>query len=127
MGKPLQPKKICSQIGLCTFDGVRGVSMGIESVVEESNSRSSGFRDNAIVWMQNQLRQNQTQDIILRYVNQVTSMRSDAKPNGRICGRLQESFIVSSMPKVCFPIGDKVFELAPEEVNKTHQYHDIAL
>ncbi|KAK8607991.1 hypothetical protein V6N13_023449 [Hibiscus sabdariffa] len=71
MGKPLQPKKICSQIGLCTFDGVRGVSMGIESVVEESNSRSSGFRDNAIVWMQNQLRQNQTQDIILRYVNQL--------------------------------------------------------
>ncbi|KAK8989383.1 hypothetical protein V6N11_063829 [Hibiscus sabdariffa] len=66
-----QPKKICSQIGLCTFDGVRGVSMGIESVVEESNSRSSGFRDNAIVWMQNQLRQNQTQDIILRYVNQL--------------------------------------------------------
>ncbi|KAK8618284.1 hypothetical protein V6N13_132280 [Hibiscus sabdariffa] len=113
-----QPKKICSQIGLCTFDGVRGVSMGIESVVEESNSKSSGFRDStmcpacemAVVWMQNQLRQNQTQDIILRYVNQLCDrMPSPMGESAVDCKSL------SSMPTVSFTIGNKVFKLGPEE------------
>ncbi|KRZ64810.1 Aspartic proteinase oryzasin-1, partial [Trichinella papuae] len=30
-----QPAKICSQIGLCTFDGTHGVDGGIESVVND--------------------------------------------------------------------------------------------
>ncbi|KAL8462734.1 hypothetical protein ACS0TY_033670 [Phlomoides rotata] len=38
-------KKICSQVGLCTFDGTRGVSTGIESVVDEKEGRSSGLND----------------------------------------------------------------------------------
>lgn len=53
--------------------------MGIESVVDEKEGRSSGLRDAmcsscemAVVWMQNQLRQNQTQDRILSYVNEVS-------------------------------------------------------
>lgn len=53
-------------------------SAGIESVVDETDGRSSGLRDAmcsacemAVVWMQNQLRQNQTQDRILNYVNEV--------------------------------------------------------
>lgn len=53
--------------------------MGIESVVDENNGKSSGgLRDGmcsacemAVVWMQNQLRQNQTMDRILEYANQV--------------------------------------------------------
>ena len=53
--------------------------MGIESVVEGKNSgRSAGLHDAmcstcemTVVWMQNQLRQNQTQDRILSYVNEV--------------------------------------------------------
>ncbi|XVF26072.1 hypothetical protein REPUB_Repub13aG0268500 [Reevesia pubescens] len=113
-----QPKKICSQIGLCTFDGAHGVSMGIESVVDESNSKASGvLRDAmcpacemAVVWMQNQLRQNETQDGILNYVN----MLCDRMPNPMgesvvDCGSL------SSMPPVSFTIGGKLFELSPEE------------
>ena len=56
-------------------------SMGIESVVDENNGRSSGILHDAmcpacemaVVWMQNQLLQNQTQDRILNYVNEVTS------------------------------------------------------
>jgi phytepsin len=54
-------------------------SMGIESVVHQSSGKvSSGIRDAmcpacemAVVWMQNQLKQNQTQDRILNYVNEV--------------------------------------------------------
>ncbi|XP_013585440.1 PREDICTED: aspartic proteinase A1-like [Brassica oleracea var. oleracea] len=58
-----QPKKICSQIGLCTFD-----VCGIESVVDKENAKSSnGVSDAAcsacemaVVWIQSQLRQNMT-------------------------------------------------------------------
>lgn len=56
------------------------VSMGIETVVDEkSGLKSSGGLGDAtcnvcemtVVWMQNQLRQNQTQERILNYVNEV--------------------------------------------------------
>lgn len=55
------------------------ISMGIESVVHENNHRASGgFHDAmcstcemTVVWMQNQLRQNQTHERILNYVNEV--------------------------------------------------------
>ncbi|KAF7840608.1 aspartic proteinase-like [Senna tora] len=113
-----QPKKICSQIGLCTFDGTRGVSMGIESVVDENERKSSGFIQDAtcqacemaVVWMQNQLRQNQTQDRILNYINELCDkMPSPMGQSAVDCGS------ISSMPPVSFTIGDKIFELAPED------------
>nr|GME01410.1 aspartic proteinase-like [Ipomoea batatas] len=81
-----RPKKICSQIGLCTFNGNRGVSMGIESVVDEKNDVSVELHDAmcsacemTVVWMQNQLSENQTQENILSYVNEVihTYIHSD--------------------------------------------------
>lgn len=54
--------------------------MGIESVVDEKNGdKSSGVHDAgcsacemAVVWMQSQLRQNQTKERILEYVNEVS-------------------------------------------------------
>ncbi|XWS12864.1 hypothetical protein CRYUN_Cryun37aG0127100 [Craigia yunnanensis] len=113
-----QPKKICSQIGLCAFDGAHGVSMGIESVVDESNGKSSGILHDAmcpacemaVVWMQNQLRQNQTQDRILNFVNELCDkMPSPMGESAVDCRSL------SSMPAVSFTIGGKVFDLAPEE------------
>ncbi|KAG5516439.1 hypothetical protein RHGRI_037225 [Rhododendron griersonianum] len=113
-----QPKKICSQIGLCSFDGTRGVSMGIESVVDDKNNgRMGGLRDGAcsacemaVVWMQNQLRQNQTQDRILDYVNELCERLPSPMGESAVdCGRL------SSMPKVSFTIGGKAFDLSPDE------------
>ncbi|XP_022870077.1 aspartic proteinase-like [Olea europaea var. sylvestris] len=112
-----RPQKICSQIGLCAFDGAHGVSMGIESVVDEKEGRSSGLRDAmcsscemAVVWMQNQLRQNQTQDRILSYVNELCERLPSPMGESAVqCGSL------SSMPSVSFTIGGKVFDLSPEE------------
>ncbi|OWM75382.1 aspartic proteinase A1-like [Punica granatum] len=113
-----QPQKICSQIGLCTFDGTHGVDMGIKSVVDENGSTSSGsVRDAscsacemAVVWMQNKLRQNQTEDQIIDYVNQLCE---------RIPSPMGESSVdcntLSTMPKVSFTIGGKVFDLEPEQ------------
>ncbi|GER44921.1 aspartic protease family protein [Striga asiatica] len=112
-----QPKKICSQIGLCTFDGTRGVSAGIQSVVNEKEDSSFGLGDAmcsacemAVVWMQNQLRQNQTQDRILNYVNELCErLPSPMGESGVDCGS------ISSLPTVSLTIGGKIFDLSPEE------------
>ena len=54
-------------------------SAGIRSVVDDEAENSNGLRSDpmcnvcemAVVWMQNQLSQNKTQDLILDYVNNV--------------------------------------------------------
>nr|XP_048323590.1 aspartic proteinase-like isoform X2 [Ziziphus jujuba var. spinosa] len=114
----VQPKKICSQIRLCTFDGTRGVSAGIESVVDENKGKSNGvIRDAmcsacemAVVWMQNQLMQNQTQNNILNYANELCDRMPNPMGESTVdCGT------VSTLPNVSFTIGGRVFDLSPEE------------
>ncbi|KAK4762252.1 hypothetical protein SAY87_030136 [Trapa incisa] len=113
-----QPEKICSQIGFCTFDGTHGVDVGIKSVVDDNGSTSSGsVRDAscaacemAVVWMQNKLRQNQSEDQILNYVNELCE---------RIPSPMGESVVecssLSTMPNISFTINGKVFDLEPEQ------------
>ncbi|KAK1298886.1 Aspartic proteinase oryzasin-1 [Acorus calamus] len=110
-----QPKQICSQIGLCAFDGTHGVSVGIESIVNEDKSvgRAGAMCsacEMAVVWMQNQLRQNQTQDRIMDYVNQLCERLPSPMGESAVnCNNL------ASMPPVSFTIGGKVFDLKPEQ------------
>ncbi|CAN1243020.1 Aspartic proteinase A1 [Linum perenne] len=74
-----EPQKICSQVGLCEFDGSQGVSMGIESVVAKSIEKAVGATSEAtcaacemaVVWMQNKLKQNETQQRVIDYANEV--------------------------------------------------------
>ncbi|XP_030542831.1 aspartic proteinase A1-like [Rhodamnia argentea] len=113
-----EPHKICSEIGLCTFDGTRGVSMGIESVVDAKDKKvSARLTDEmcsacemTVVWMQNQLRLNETQDRILSYVNELCS---------RLPSPMGESAVdcagLSTMPNVSFTIGGRVFDLSPAQ------------
>ncbi|XP_042478322.1 aspartic proteinase-like [Macadamia integrifolia] len=113
------PKKVCSQIGLCTFDGTRGVSTGIESVVDEKNGgKSSGVLGDsmcsacemAVVWIQNRIRQNETADNILNYVNELCDRLPSPMGESAVdCNNL------SSMPPVSFTIGGKTFELTSEQ------------
>ncbi|GAA0164192.1 aspartic protease [Lithospermum erythrorhizon] len=113
----VQPKRVCSQIGLCTFDGTRGVSMGIESIVDEKSSRSSGSHDAmcstcemAVVWMQNLLWQNQTRDSIMNNINELCERLPSLMGESAVdCGS------ISKMPTVSFTIGGKVFDLSPKE------------
>ncbi|XP_012087602.1 aspartic proteinase A1 isoform X2 [Jatropha curcas] len=113
-----QPQKICSQIGFCTFDGTQGVSTNIESVVDASMDRQSdGLQDAActacemmVVWIQNRLRLNQTQDQILNYVNQLCDRLPS--PNGESA---VDCSSLSSMANISFTIGGKAFELTPEQ------------
>ncbi|KAH1200651.1 Aspartic proteinase A2 [Glycine max] len=113
-----QPKKICSRIGLCAFDGTHGVDVGIKSVVDENERKSLGGHhgaacpacEMAVVWMQNQLSRNQTQDQILSYINQLCDkMPSPMGESAVDCGN------ISSLPVVSFTIGGRTFDLSPEE------------
>ncbi|KOM55504.1 hypothetical protein LR48_Vigan10g139600 [Vigna angularis] len=89
------------------------------SVVDENARKSSGGLHDAacsacemaVVWMQNQLSRNQTQDQILNYVNQLCDKMSSPMGNSSVgCGD------ISSLPVVSFTIGGKTFNLRPEEV-----------
>ncbi|CAN0912505.1 Aspartic proteinase A1 [Linum grandiflorum] len=115
------PKKICSQIGLCAFDGNRSVSMGIQSVVDEGNERSSVASNDArcsacemaVVWIENQLMQNRTQERIINYIDELCERMPSALGESAVeCGS------ISSMPTVSFTIGGKKFDLLPEEVGE---------
>ncbi|CAN1242997.1 Aspartic proteinase A1 [Linum perenne] len=105
-----EPQRICSQVGLCEFDGSRGVSMGIESVVKKSSEATCAACELAVVWMQNKLKQNETQQRVIDYANDLCD---------RLPSPMGESSVdcasLSTMPNVSFTIGGKVFDLAPEQ------------
>ncbi|KAK0579989.1 hypothetical protein LWI29_034615 [Acer saccharum] len=112
------PKKICSLMELCTFDGSRGVSMGIENVVDESNVKSSAIIHDAmctacemvVVWAENQLQQNQTQERIMNYLDGLCDrMPNPLEQSSVDCGH------ISSMPPISFTIGGRIFKLTPQE------------
>ncbi|KAG8077459.1 hypothetical protein GUJ93_ZPchr0007g3156 [Zizania palustris] len=112
------PAKVCSSVGLCTFDGTHGVSAGIQSVVDDEVGKSNGVFSSAmcnacettVVWMHTQLAQNQTQDVILQYINQLCE---------RLPSPMGESSVncssLGSMPDIAFTIGGKKFVLKPEQ------------
>ncbi|XP_074276074.1 aspartic proteinase A1-like [Silene latifolia] len=113
----VQPQKICSQIGLCSFDGKQGVSMGIESVVDMNAGKSSGgFHDAmctacemSVVWMKNQLKQNETVERIFDYANELCDRLPSPMGQSAVdCNSL------SSLPPISFTIAGKTFVLEPE-------------
>nr|AFX73040.1 preprofigain A [Ficus carica] len=114
----VKPDKVCEQIGLCLFNGAEYVSAGIETVVERENRKEGVSADPAlctvcemaVIWFQNQLRQQGTKEKVLNYVNQLCE--SLPSPSG-------ESIIncnsISTMPNITFTIGSQPFTLTPEQ------------
>ncbi|KAM7481863.1 hypothetical protein LguiB_006446 [Lonicera macranthoides] len=108
------PGKVCSEIGLCLFNGAQSVSSNIEMVVEKNKTTGESAMctacEMAVVWFQNQLKQQGTKEKVLEYVNQLCD--SIPSPMG-------ESVIdcksVSAMPDITFTIGSKEFILTPEQ------------
>ncbi|CAN6972380.1 unnamed protein product [Brassica rapa subsp. trilocularis] len=111
----VDPRKVCSQIGLCGFDGTHSVSMGIKSVVEDGvssllNEAMCSACEMASVWMQSELSQNQTQERILAYAAELCDHIPNPNQQSAVdCER------VSSMPIVTFTIGGKPFDLSPQD------------
>ncbi|CAH2071571.1 unnamed protein product [Thlaspi arvense] len=109
------PRKVCSQIGLCGFDGSHSVSMGIKSVVEDGpsdllNEAMCSACEMAAVWMQSELTQNETQERILTYAAELCD--HIPMPNQQSAVNCER---VSSMPIVTFTIGGKSFDLSPQD------------
>ncbi|KAK1439819.1 hypothetical protein QVD17_05641 [Tagetes erecta] len=112
-----QPKRICSQIKLCSFDGSHDTSMIIESVVDKNNGKSNGVRDQmcnlcemAVVWLETKIQRNETEDEIINHVDQLCDrLPSPMGETGVDCNSL------ASMPTVAFIIGGRTFELSPEQ------------
>jgi len=107
------PRKVCSQLGLCEFNGIQGVGMGIETVVGQNNLQNDAMCnvcEMSVVWMRSKLAQNQTQENILNYVNELCE---------RLPSPMGESAVecdnLASMPTVSFTISGKTFGLKPEE------------
>ncbi|KAL2985999.1 hypothetical protein AAZX31_12G181900 [Glycine max] len=95
------PQQICSQIGLCTFDGTQGVRTSCSW-----NDAGCTACEMAAVWMKNRLRLNETEDQNLR------SCQRGKPPKGE---SVVECNTLSEMPNVSFTIGGEVFELSPEQ------------
>jgi len=114
----VSPDKVCAQIGLCLFAEAQSDSY-IKSVVddvENKDGHSVGITpmcsacQMAVVWIRNQLKQKNTKDKVFEYVNQLCeSIPSPMGESVVSCNSL------SSLPNISFTIGDKVFELTPEQ------------
>jgi phytepsin len=112
----MNPGKVCTSLGLCQFVADDLSEPGIASVVGKDDALSMGndpgcsVCEMAVVWAQNQLKQNKTKDQIDDYLNQLCERLPS--PNGEStvdCNSL------STMPNVAFTIAGKSFELSPEE------------
>jgi phytepsin len=69
-----------------------------------------GACEMAVVWMQNQLKQNKTEDLILNYINQLCERLPSPMGESSVdCGSL------NSMPDITFTIGGKQFALKPDQ------------
>ncbi|XP_071726049.1 cyprosin-like [Rutidosis leptorrhynchoides] len=112
-----RPEKICSEMKLCSFHGSHDTSLIIESVVDKNNGKSTSVRDEmcnlcemAVLWMENQIRRNESEEQIINYVDQLCKrLPSPMGESGVDCNSL------SSMPNIAFTIGDKQFVLTPED------------
>ncbi|XBH65442.1 hypothetical protein VPH35_119034 [Triticum aestivum] len=110
----IDPTKICPSVGLCTHSGTQGVSFGIRTVVDDETGRSNDavchVCEMAVMWAKNQLAQDQTRDLILKYINTLCGYIPSPMGESSVdCKRL------ASMPDVAFSIGGKKFALTPEQ------------
>ncbi|CBI39670.3 hypothetical protein VitviT2T_020762 [Vitis vinifera] len=107
------PSKVCSQIGLCMASpGIRTVveKEKMESVEEVGDVVFCNACEMIAVWIQSQLKQMKTKDKVLRYVTELC---------GSLPSPMGESVIdctsVANMPNITFIIGDKAFDLTPDQ------------
>lgn len=114
----VQPDKVCSMVGLCFFNGTQYVSKGIETVVADEDAEGSMVDDTTlcaacqmtVVWIQRQLRQKQTRDRVINYVNQLCERLPS--PGG---ASTIDCNSISKMPNVTFTIGSRSFNLTPQQ------------
>ncbi|KAI6684508.1 hypothetical protein NL676_030421 [Syzygium grande] len=111
----VKPDKVCSQIGLCIFNGTKHVSPGIKTVVEKANEKLGDdvvctACELTVIWVQTQLKQKRTKERVLSYVTQLCE--SIPSPMGE---SVVDCNNIAGMPNLTFTIGEKPFTLTPEQ------------
>ncbi|XP_039071350.1 aspartic proteinase-like [Hibiscus syriacus] len=125
----LQPDKLCSDIGVCSFNGSRALSDDIKMVVEQKTEmhNNTGVGQDllcaacelTVAWIRTELKQDKTQGQVIEYVNKLC----DTLPNPTTqlavdCAK------IPTMPTVSFVIGNKSFDLGPQQyILKVEQDH----
>ncbi|OMP09425.1 Peptidase A1 [Corchorus olitorius] len=85
-------------------------SSGIKTVVDKEDKVVCMTCQMTVIWIQNQLRQEETKDKILDYVNELCeSLPSPTGESVIDCAK------IARMPDVTFTIGDKPFKLTPDQ------------
>ncbi|MBD4019143.1 hypothetical protein GUI04_08960, partial [Xanthomonas citri pv. citri] len=64
----------------------------------------------AVVWVQTQIKKNQTEDSIINYVNELCDKLPSPMGESAV-----ECNSLSSMPNIAFTIGGNTFDLTPEQ------------
>jgi len=112
----VQPRKVCSLVGLCFFHGPDSESDNIKMVVGQENKKKTAAVlvctacEMLVVWVRNQLKQEGTKERVLNYVNQLCeSLPSPMGESAIDCNSM------SKMPNVTFTIGSRDFTLTPEQ------------
>ncbi|XP_008673208.1 aspartic proteinase oryzasin-1 isoform X1 [Zea mays] len=116
------PSEVCSKVGLCTFDGTRGVSSsscssgrsaaGIESVPGSVDGMAEALCNACeivVFWTQSELSPNRSNEGTLEYVDRLCESMPDPVGSRVDCGR------VGSLQTVAFSIGGRAFELRPDQ------------
>ncbi|KAL8527671.1 hypothetical protein ACS0TY_005495 [Phlomoides rotata] len=119
----VQPNQVCSQLGICFSNNAQSGSSNIEMVVDKENAEGKSLGDNplctacemAVVWMKNQLNNDEVKERVLEYANQVCERIPS--PGGESLIDCNE---MPNMPNVTFTIGKKSYVLTPEQVRFVH-------
>ncbi|XP_071684410.1 aspartic proteinase oryzasin-1 [Lolium perenne] len=112
--KEILPRRVCDLVGCCFLVGPHGVSGGIQRVEEEVGTSNIFILckacEHVVKWAVKKISQNETDDSILHSINEMCDDIPNPMEESSVdCGELK------SMPDVTFSIGDKKFDLKPEQ------------
>ncbi|PSS08453.1 Aspartic proteinase [Actinidia chinensis var. chinensis] len=114
----IKPSQVCSTVALCAGIGTESESDKIEMVVDEEFDveAPAGFDvlctacKMLVMWIQNQLRRQQTKDSVFNYVNELCERLPS--PMGE---SVVDCSLMSTLPDVSFMIGNTNFTLTPDQ------------
>ncbi|KAL4308976.1 hypothetical protein GQ457_01G029710 [Hibiscus cannabinus] len=112
----IRPDILCVDVGLCSYNGSKRVRGLLNTVVENGTMEGSElgeapmctFCEMIVFWIQVQLKQQKTKDLVFQHINQLC----EALPNP-----IGKSFVncdyLELLPDISFTIGNKSFPLTP--------------
>ncbi|CBI26025.3 hypothetical protein VitviT2T_006287 [Vitis vinifera] len=105
-----QPENVCSDIGLCAYNGTKNASAGMETVIGNGDNAACTFCEMIAFWIQVQLKEHKAKEKVFQYVNELCENLPN--PGGK---DFVNCDALATMPVISFAIGDKYFPLTAEQ------------